>query len=747
MIYCPNCGTANRDGSTFCNQCGQRLGGGSRVTCPFCGAENPIENIFCDACGAKLTPLVTPGAEEREKPGLKGLSLPTKPTGEEQELPQAAAAASPPQEPLGPEGEPEEIPDWLARLRASLGEPPESEETPMAEEPAAEMPSEDEELPEEELPEEELPGWLQELRAQPPAEEESAARAVEEPAAEATGGGEELPEEELPDWLRELRAEPSAEEELAMSAAEETAAEATGGGEEPPTEEMLEEEFLAELPDWLRGLPEQEALSGEEPPAEMPPQAEAEETAPAVATPALAEQPEAEAPAKSVPALSEGEQPAPEAEPLAAWLQTEGPVILELSEEEIAEKPEGPPPTAMGPEVPAWLETLASEAVVLPEELGPMLATPGKPTPEEVGLERAAIPSWLEVLRPGRRREEGEEAPAEETVETEGVLEGVRGALRFVPAVDPGPDQFVRAVSAATAVTPAHAETLTQVLARSTASLVRPRAVPMPRRERGLPWLAFLLLLAAVLIPIFVPGRVPGGDRAPLAQPAAEFATQVQSLPPGAKVLFSFDYDPSVSTELDWPVREVLADLKSRDVALLVMSTTPTGPGLAARMGLGETATLLGYLPGQEMGLQRLATSFSGAFPTDFQGRSVDEAALGVRSLGDVALIITAASSQDAVRWWVEQVGSQVNTPICAIVSGAVEPAARPYYHSRQLAGLVSGWVGGLAYRQAVSPDAPMSAEGKAAIEAQSLGHLAIVVLIVLGNLVYWGKRLFGGRS
>jgi hypothetical protein len=25
MIYCPKCGTANRDGSKFCNECGGRL--------------------------------------------------------------------------------------------------------------------------------------------------------------------------------------------------------------------------------------------------------------------------------------------------------------------------------------------------------------------------------------------------------------------------------------------------------------------------------------------------------------------------------------------------------------------------------------------------------------------------------------------------------------------------------------------------------------------------------------------------
>ncbi|MDH7490220.1 MAG: zinc ribbon domain-containing protein [Anaerolineae bacterium] len=703
MIYCPNCGTANRDGSSFCNQCGQRLGGGSKATCPFCGAENPIENIFCDACGAKLAPLVTPGVEEKEKPTLKGLSLPTKPAGDEEGVPDSEAAV--PQEPSAPEGE-EEIPDWLARLRASLGEASEpAEEPPATEEFAAEVPGEGTELPEEELPD-----WLRELRAQPAPEEageEQVAPAVEEFAAAVPDEGAELPEEELPDWLRELRAQPAPEEEAPAV-----------------------EEFAAEVPE-----------------QESPAEPEAEEVAPPVATPALAEQPEAEAPTAGIPALSEGEQPAAEVEPLAAWLQEEGPVILELSEEEMAEGGKEAPPVALGPDVPAWLETLASGAAVLPEELGPVLPTPGKPTPEEVGLERAAIPSWLEVLRPGRKREEGEEAPAEEPVETEGMLEGVRGALRLVPNIDPGPDQFVRAVSAAATVTPAHAETLTQVLARSTASSVRPRTVPVPRRERGLPWLAFLLLLAAVLIPLVAPGLVPGGALVPSARSAGDFAAQVQSLPPGAKVLISFDYDPSVSTELDWPVREVINDLKAKGATLLVMSTTPTGPGLAARMGLADTATLLGYLPGQEMGLQRLATSFSGAFLVDYQGRSVDEAALGVRSLGDMALIITAASSQDTVRWWVEQVGSQLNTPICAIVSGAIEPSVRPYYSSGQLTGLVSGWVGGLAYRQAISPDASLDAQGKAAVEAQSLGHLAIVVLIVLGNLAYWGKRLFGGRS
>lgn len=677
MIYCPNCGTANRDGSSFCNQCGYRLGGGTKAICPFCTAENPIENIFCDTCGAKLAPLVTPGAEEREKTGPKGLSLPTKPLDEDEH------EATP--QPSDAESE-EEIPDWLARLRASLGET-EEEEPRAQEEPQTE--SLQEEFPEQEEPpeEEELPEWLRALSVPPageePDEERTEPLAEPRPPEEPMGEGETVPPEELPEIppLEPGPMDPFVMEPFAQEVA--------------PTEPLLPEEFA-------EGVPAQVA----------PEQAPAEEAQ----------------------------------EPLAAWLQDEGPVILEMSEE--AEKPGGEPETgAAMPEVPTWLETLASGAVVLPEELGPMLAAPGMPTPEEAGLERAAIPSWLEVLRPGRKKEEEAAAPTEEPVETEGVLEGVRGALRWVPAVDPAPGRLARAVSEAAAVTPAHAETMSRVLTRSTAALVEAQAVPVPRRERGLPWLAFLLLLAAVLIPIFAPDLVPGSDTVPVVQPAADFAKRVQDLQPGAVVLLSLDYDPSVSTELDWPVREVADDLKAKGVRLLVMSTTPTGPGLAARMGLGETATLLGYLPGQEAGLQRLATGLTGVFLVDYAGNEVQASALGVQSLNDVALVITAASSQEVVRWWVEQVGSQVNTPICAIVSGAAEPLVRPYYASGQLSGLVSGWVGGLAYRQAVSPGAPLDAQGRAAIAAQSLGHLAIVVLIVLGNLAYWGRRLLGGRS
>ena len=54
MIYCPVCGTANREGSRFCNQCGARLAEEPIVHCSRCGAANAPGATHCENCGLSL---------------------------------------------------------------------------------------------------------------------------------------------------------------------------------------------------------------------------------------------------------------------------------------------------------------------------------------------------------------------------------------------------------------------------------------------------------------------------------------------------------------------------------------------------------------------------------------------------------------------------------------------------------------------------------------------------------------------
>jgi hypothetical protein len=69
MRYCPECGTANREGSNFCNNCGADLrevdgdqmvplsGSEEGLRCGMCGHDNPPGEEVCQRCQARLTPL------------------------------------------------------------------------------------------------------------------------------------------------------------------------------------------------------------------------------------------------------------------------------------------------------------------------------------------------------------------------------------------------------------------------------------------------------------------------------------------------------------------------------------------------------------------------------------------------------------------------------------------------------------------------------------------------------------------
>jgi len=99
MIYCPNCGTANREGSKYCNQCGARLTPEEGIKCQICGTINSPESERCVNCGASLKPAPPP----EEKPAEEFPKVPV--------FPEEVILTIE-----------EEVPDLLADLRAKVQE-------------------------------------------------------------------------------------------------------------------------------------------------------------------------------------------------------------------------------------------------------------------------------------------------------------------------------------------------------------------------------------------------------------------------------------------------------------------------------------------------------------------------------------------------------------------------------------------------------------------------------------------------
>lgn len=379
MKYCPKCGTANRDGSRFCNECGEELNT-QQVECPRCGTLNPVQNVLCSECGTRLPPAVSPPADTTAAPAIKGLSLPTKnPIGEQDEEPDAGAEPEPD----------DETPAWLRELGASLSEEGESDDTDASEDAG------------------EVPDWLRDLRASLPEEPEHTTESTE---------GEEKP----PDWLEASEAvyadaatewaydgesEPEQEEPESMREApgfEPQPSEDGAGGEEAGAEDELlgREPGEDEVPGWLsRLVPAASAADAE---GESPDRDEEE-------TPAWL--------ARLVPGEGEDET---EAEGEAAGWQDE----LVSGEEETlprgTEDQDIPPSSAdmEEDEVPSWLADLQRAE----EEADEVEAAP-----PDIEIEEGEIPDWMAALQPADEEAEAEAAVPDTEIEEAEVPDWLAG--------------------------------------------------------------------------------------------------------------------------------------------------------------------------------------------------------------------------------------------------------------------------------------------------------------------------------
>ena len=112
----------------------------------------------------------------------------------------------------------------------------------------------------------------------------------------------------------------------------------------------------------------------------------------------------------------------------------------------------------------------------------------------------------------------------------------------------------------------------------------------------------------------------------------------------------------------------------------------------------------------------------------------------------DTNLAVVIAARAEDVQYWLEQVAPVNRAPVVAVTAAAADPVLRPYLDSGQLAGLVSGFDGGYHYAElmADAPDPGYVQAMRQQVAGQNYGILAILAIIVLGNLAV---LLFGRRQ
>jgi hypothetical protein len=358
------------------------------------------------------------------------------------------------------------------------------------------------------------------------------------------------------------------------------------------------------------------------------------------------------------------------------------------------------------------------------DETGRLLA-PELDQAAGVEIEAAAIPSWLQALRPSDAT--GAAIPEEGVAETEGILAGIQNAL-------PGADFMGKPQGPLAA---RHAQIPAQDLARAglfqelltrgslAPTVVKPGQAYKTRvRARVSRWLIAIAIFVAAFVPNvsdFMAGvfRLDNADA--LYRPAAD---QIDALSAGQTVLVAFDYDPFQAGEVDPIAEAILTHIRQRGAQAIAVSLNPTGPALARRVadklteaGASDTAIVQPrYFSGQAVGAQSVLVSH----PAD--------------------LIVVLAGSPESMRWWIEQAGaSGARTPIVAGASAGVLPQLQPYVQSGQVKAVVQGLMGGLAYRRSLDADRDSGTEGFDRVvrsEALYLSQTVFALVLVAGLIV-----------
>lgn len=277
----------------------------------------------------------------------------------------------------------------------------------------------------------------------------------------------------------------------------------------------------------------------------------------------------------------------------------------------------------------------------------------------------------------------------------------------------------------------------------------------LPRRKR-LEW----LLLLALTIAMLWESETPGGRTGPHGWPGLEQAhQQVDTLPPNSVVLVYWAYDPATAGEMDLVAQPVIEHILQRQAKPVVVSQLPGGPATARRLiakaeeamrrpgrlpAADRQVIEAGFLPGGVASLSLLAVAPARTLPVD--SRRVDvRTRFTVATLTDsipVLTLLISAGAED-VRRWLEQVQPLNGGTVVAITSAVADPALRPYLHSGQLAGLVSGWDGGRAYQRLSERTRSVEEQARTSrlASGQNWGFGVLLVAVVLGNLAGLAER------
>ena len=366
--------------------------------------------------------------------------------------------------------------------------------------------------------------------------------------------------------------------------------------------------------------------------------------------------------------------------------------------------------------------------------------------PEDENIEPAALPPWLQALRPNKLKRGSASGKAEAADENpKSPLAGIEGALQgdALHQFYTRPQIYANTLK----ITPeqeSHLQRLQNIAGEARWEAQEPAA---RRSSNGklLRIITSLLMIGGVLLSTLT-------NKTALASPTMYPQAVVQSYDlisaqtSDKPVLIAADFDGSLYGEMKWSSEAILRQLVAQDVPIAYLSTTQVGTTLL-QQALGDLTinkpeyitadrTInLGYLAGGTVGLQALAEDPQTTMPlsTNLKPAWEDTPLEGIEKISDFGVLIVITENADTARYWIEQVKPSLGeTPLLVVISAQSAPMLQPYFDSGQVNGYIAGQSDGAAYEKLSGSEGTASSH----FSTLQVSLLFVAILIFVGGLI-----------
>jgi hypothetical protein len=273
----------------------------------------------------------------------------------------------------------------------------------------------------------------------------------------------------------------------------------------------------------------------------------------------------------------------------------------------------------------------------------------------------------------------------------------------------------------------------------------------------------FVFLMVGIFT--VAPFCIPGGLGLPLPE-VTRYTRMVydelEQLGPDTKpIILSMDYDPGTLAELQPMAEAVLRHIFARKGKVIVVTYMPTGAGLAQEtlyrvvgefpeIEEGVHFAFLGFNYPPSACMQSIGRNIRNNYPKDIRGIQLDDMALfeGVTNYDDIHIVLDLAGNNMPVYWISnahERFGARFAMGVTNVMAGDFTP-----YIGRQSQGMLQGMRGAAEYERLIQEAGywPSLGDATTGMDSQSVTHVLILLLILLGNVGYFlGRKTRGGAS